>query len=139
MSPLYKKIVILCKLKYMSKSFSYQELDLEGFQTLEVIAEAIKFNEWMYQTIAPYCNGQILEIGSGIGNISKLFIDDKKDITLSDIRSNYCDYLQKELRLDQKAIVRNLDLTDIQLDTRFSNYIGQFDTVFALNVVELGD
>jgi len=41
--------------------------DEKGYQTLEVIAKADKFNQWMFETIRPYCRGSILEIGSGIG------------------------------------------------------------------------
>ena len=71
----------------------YKEVDFEGEETLKAIANANKFNAWMYQTIKAYCEGDILEIGSGIGNISKYFIADKKSITLSDIRSQYRDFL----------------------------------------------
>ena len=52
--------------------FSFKEIDEEGMETLKAISEANKFNEWMYERIAPDCSGKILEIGSGIGNISCL-------------------------------------------------------------------
>lgn len=117
-------------------AIEYKEIDPEGFQTLEVIAEADQFNEWMFQTIAPFCNGKILEIGSGIGNISKFFIEEKKDIVLSDIRSNYCDYLARKFVLTDQNLIRNLNLTDPDISSRFGELLGTFDTVFALNVVE---
>ena len=37
-----------------------------GTETLEVISDAGKFNQWMYQTIKPYCGGNVLEVGSGM-------------------------------------------------------------------------
>ena len=114
--------------------FEYKEIDKEGWETLDAIAEADKFNEWMYRTIKPYCSGNILEIGSGIGNISKFFIDNKADITLSDIRPVYCDVLKK--KFPEALDVIEMDLTHPAFDTEYSRLIGKYDTVFALNVVE---
>lgn len=117
-------------------TIEYREIDPEGFQTLAVIAEAGRFNQWMYNTIAPFCQGKILEIGSGIGNISNFFIKENRNIVLSDIRSNYCDYLERKFGLTNETLVRNLNLTDPQIEERFGELLGTFDTVFALNVVE---
>ena len=60
-----------------------KEIDLEGLETLNVIEKANKFNKWMYDTIKPHCKGKILEIGSGIGNISEYFIKDNQNIVLN--------------------------------------------------------
>ena len=62
-----------------------KKIDLEGLVILNVIEKADHFNHWMYKTISPNCNGKILEIGSGIGNISKFFIDDKKEIVYNSV------------------------------------------------------
>src|SRR4029078_10792589 len=118
--------------------FEYKEIDPEGWETLDVIAEADKFNEWMYQTIRPFCSGKILEIGSGIGNISQFFVDANADITLSDIRIAYCNELKK--KFPEARDVLQLDLTHPTFDTEYSAHLQQYDTVFALNVVEhIGD
>ncbi|ESU24180.1 putative methyltransferase [Flavobacterium enshiense DK69] len=109
-----------------------KEIDLEGLTTLTVIEKADRFNNWMYETIAPYCNGKILEIGSGIGNISQFFIKNNKDITLSDLRDNYCDILKKKFPND----VIKVDLAHPNFDEEYKNLLETFDTVFALNVVE---
>lgn len=114
--------------------FSFKEIDAEGLQTLDVIADAHNFNKWMYETIRPYCNGSILEIGSGTGNISQFFINDNADITVSDIRSNYCDVLRAKF-LNVKGVIQ-LDLTHSNFDLEYGKYLGQFNSLFALNVVE---
>ena len=111
---------------------SIKEIDHEGMEILSVIENANHFNEWMYNTIKPYCNGKILEIGSGIGNISTYFVRDKKEITLTDLRANYCDILKKKF----SSIVINLDLVHPNFDLEYKDILGTFDTVFALNVVE---
>jgi 2-polyprenyl-3-methyl-5-hydroxy-6-metoxy-1,4-benzoquinol methylase len=115
--------------------FSYKEIDQEGLETLDVIAGADKFNRWMYDTIAPFCNGRILEIGSGIGNISQFFVERQADIVLSDIRDNYCEALSSKLS-SRGIAVHNIDLVAPDFDQRYAALLGTFDSVFALNVVE---
>ncbi|MEM6263584.1 MAG: class I SAM-dependent methyltransferase, partial [Bacteroidota bacterium] len=68
----------------MEREFAFKEYDLEGMQTLESMAHAPRLNEWMYQTISKNLKGKILEIGSGIGNISEQFLKDKRQLLMSD-------------------------------------------------------
>jgi 16S rRNA A1518/A1519 N6-dimethyltransferase RsmA/KsgA/DIM1 with predicted DNA glycosylase/AP lyase activity len=75
--------------------------DEKGYQTLEVIAKADKLNQWIFETIRPYCHGNILEIGSGIGNISRFFIQNGYSITLSDTDEYYIDQLKKTFKGNQ--------------------------------------
>jgi 16S rRNA A1518/A1519 N6-dimethyltransferase RsmA/KsgA/DIM1 with predicted DNA glycosylase/AP lyase activity len=49
----------------------------------------------MFETIRPYCQGHVLEIGSGIGNISQFFLQAGYSITLSDTDKFYVDQLKK--------------------------------------------
>lgn len=113
--------------------FNFKEIDAEGHQTLDVISKADKLNRWMYDTISPYCSGNILEIGSGIGNISQFFITENANIALTDIRESYCDILRKKFSGNRVLL---LDLVDNEFDTKYADLLGTFDTVFALNVVE---
>lgn len=115
--------------------FSFKEIDEEGMETLKAISEANQFNEWMYQRIAPHCKGKILEIGSGIGNISEFFIRDNAKIYLSDLRDNYLSFLKKNFATKASGIIK-MDIVDPNFNELYKNDIGTFDTVFALNVVE---
>jgi len=121
----------------MEDKFLFPELDKVGESTLDSISSADKFNQWMFETILPYSKGEILEIGSGIGNISKLFLKSNFNITLSDIRSSYCSTLLDKFK-DEKSFkgVEQMDLTDSKFDEKFQSNFSNFDTVFALNVVE---
>lgn len=111
--------------------------DPTGKATLEVVSSADRFNRWMYQTIKPFCSGRILEIGSGIGNISRFFIEDHQQIMLSDIREDYCRNLFRDFGKSPGVLgIEVLDLIDPGFDTRFSGHFGKFDTVIALNVLE---
>jgi 2-polyprenyl-3-methyl-5-hydroxy-6-metoxy-1,4-benzoquinol methylase len=119
------------------KDIEFQEEDKEGHSTLETIAKADKFNQWMFRTILPHCSGKILEIGSGIGNISRYFLESGWHITLSDIRKNYCDSLMQQFE-HKKTLdgVLQINLTDQDFEMKYERLRNSFDTIFALNVVE---
>src|SRR5688572_26925112 len=117
--------------------FDFKEIDDEGLETLQVIAEAVKFNEWMYSSISKYCAGNILEIGSGIGNVSEIFLNNNHDLTVSDIRANYRSYLASKFpKLASEGKVIDLDLVHPDFKKQYASILNSFDTVFALNVVE---
>ncbi len=118
-------------------SFKFPENDIEGLETLDSISNARLFNQWMYETIKPFCKGKILEIGSGIGNISQHFIEDDYDIMLSDIRLTYYQLLKERFfpGSNQKSVIR-LDIVDERFDEKFADYFNTFDSIFALNVLE---
>ncbi len=108
-----------------------------GTDTLEVISAADNFNHWMYQAIQPHCKGKILEIGSGIGNISQFFVKDGADITLSDFDSSYFPRLKEKFGNNRNLKgIHQIDLSVKNPKQRYPDLIGKFDTVFALNVVE---
>lgn len=121
----------------INQSFAFREIDQEGLATLDAIAEAHRFNRWMYETIKPWCKGDILEVGSGIGNISNCFLEDGFTISLSDLRQNYLDHLHESFHQHPglKA-THHLDLVHPDFNQAYASLLGSFDTVFALNVVE---
>jgi len=114
-------------------SFEYTEEDKKGEEILEAISAAGAFNRWMFNTIQPYCHGRILEIGSGVGNISAYFINANQDISLSDIRVGYRETLKKTF---PKQSVYDVDIVDPEFELHQKSLLGTFDTCFALNVVE---
>lgn len=115
--------------------FNFPEIDEIGIETLDAISFAPRFNKWMYETIKKHCSGNILEVGSGIGNISHHFINDNYSIELSDIRDNYLDIL-KDNYGGQVADIFKMDLTDPEFNRKFEHKFDSYDTVFALNVIE---
>lgn len=117
----------------IEQKFQFKEIDQEGLENLSAIESATVFNEWMFDTIAPFCIGKILEIGSGIGNISTFFIQNNADITLSDIRENYCIKLRDKF---PNQNVLQINITDLDFDIKMASEFGKYDSIFALNVVE---
>ncbi len=111
--------------------------DIYGYSTLASISGADKFNRWMYETIKPFCNGRILEIGGGIGNISQCFLNDGGELVVTELQDEYCSIIRKRFKNEQnlKDVIA-MDIIDPEFDTKFSHLFRSFDTVFALNVVE---
>lgn len=114
--------------------------DETGFETLDNIALANRLNHWMFNVISADLKGEILEIGSGIGNISEFVIHKNYRIALSDLRIEYCNFLQKKYSKKENVTgVYQLDITDPEFDKKYADLFGKFDTVFALNIVEHTD
>ncbi len=121
----------------MKKEFGYKELDTEGEQILDVIEGAKNFNAWMYSIVHPHLSGNILEVGSGTGNISEQVIKARHRICLSDIRENYCERLRQKFACNAAVTgVFNLDLVHDSFDEVYKDHLERYDAIFALNVVE---
>ena len=118
-----------------SRHFQFKEHDAEGLETLQAIKEADAFNRWMYEQIASFIESPVLEIGSGIGNISKCCLNEGHSLVMTDIRTEYIDFLKENFSEQQQNIVR-LDLVDEDFDEKHKSRFGKFKTVFALNVIE---
>jgi len=111
--------------------------DPAGLHTLEVIAKADRFNRWMYDQFKNQLKGEILEIGSGIGNISKFVIEEDRSVTLSDYNEEYCEVLKKKF-FENKNVreVVSIDLLDPDFEIKYFAYKERFDSIFLLNVIE---
>ncbi len=115
--------------------------DPTGYSTLLNINAADRFNEWMCDEVEPYMNGRILEIGSGIGNISSTLLKRGVSLYLSDYSREYHEFLRHNFagKPGIKGIF-NIDLAGGDFASRHADLLESFDTIFALNVIEhIGD
>lgn len=108
-----------------------------GKETLESFSKTKRFNKWQYESVSKFLKGDILEIGSGIGNISTLLLANNNSVTLSDLRNCYCDTLRNKFKSEPnlKSIIR-IDLSEPDFDKKYSHLLDSFDTIVALNVIE---
>jgi 2-polyprenyl-3-methyl-5-hydroxy-6-metoxy-1,4-benzoquinol methylase len=117
--------------------FTFKDVDHEGEQVLDAMSLAPRFNRWMFQTIRPYCASPVLEVGSGIGNISEYLLRAGLEAHLSDVRPHYCARLRDAFgRRSNCNGVSQLDLVHPDFACAHAAMLGKFATVFALNVVE---
>ncbi len=111
--------------------------DEVGFSTLMNISDADKLNNWMFESIYPFVKGNVLEIGSGIGNISSMFVNRQMPLSLSDYSDEYCQFLKNKFNsVPYIKDVFKIDLVDKDFESTHAHILGTFDTIFALNVVE---
>lgn len=111
--------------------------DPTGAETLAIISRATQFNGWMYQTIKPWLRGRVLEIGSGIGNISDFVVRDGYTVTLSDYNPAYCSRLRSRYASHRNVEdIFPIDLQDPDFYTSYQHLKQRYDTIFLLNVIE---
>ena len=101
------------------------------------VAQAAKFNQWMFETIRPFVNGSVLEVGSGIGNISEFFLEHKFNITLSDYDDIYISQLESRFsKYSNLEGILKIDLQHPEFASYYTSLKNKFDTVILLNVLE---
>lgn len=121
----------------MNEDYDLKYSDQHGYETLETISKADQFNKWMFDTIRPFIKGNILEIGSGIGNISAYLLKSFERVALSDFDETYCHALKQLFHKNKNlAGIFCINLVDENFDDSFSHLFGSYDTVIALNVIE---
>ena len=109
--------------------------DVAGAETLEIMAAAPRYNAWQYERIAPYLGKRVLEVGSGIGNISgHIVAHDRELVVLTDTDEWYRERLRSRFEGRPEVAVASLTLPDDEAPLRFASH--DLDTVVALNVVE---
>ncbi len=106
--------------------------DVYGSHILARLSRAPRFNLWMAEAIRHYCGNRILEIGSGVGNLTRRLIPRIKYVA-SDINPLYLQTL-KALTSDRPYVeTAYCDVTDI---SSFPRDEAGYDTVICLNVIE---
>jgi glycosyltransferase involved in cell wall biosynthesis/phospholipid N-methyltransferase len=106
--------------------------DEYGSQILARLSRAPRFNAWMADTIRPFCGNSVLEIGSGVGNLTAKLIPRRKYV-VSDINPLYMQTLSR-LRADRPYLeTAYCDVSDLD---SFPRAQGPYDTVICLNVIE---
>lgn len=100
---------------------------------LDALEQAPRFNQWMYDMIAPYLGERLVELGSGRGNISRL-LRGHGHILLTDYQNNYLDELNERWGHLPTVKVAKLNLSRMQDFSAIQEY--KPDTVVCLNVLE---
>lgn len=105
--------------------------DAVGAATLERLAIANRFNRWMYERISPWIGASVLEIGSGIGNLSQFFAD-RDRVVLTDTEPAYRTYLENRFPDRSRVSVVPLTLPDVPAELAAN----PVQSVVCLNVLE---
>src|SRR5439155_27348601 len=102
-----------------------------GAANLERLAAAPRYNRWMFDRLRRWVGAHVLEIGSGIGNLSD-FLLDRERVVLTHTEPYYL------ARLREKYAGRaNVDIARLYLPTVDGALAdGRLDTILCLNVLE---
>jgi glycosyltransferase involved in cell wall biosynthesis len=104
-----------------------------GPDILHVLSKAPRFNRWMGDTIRPYLGERVLEIGAGIGNLTRVLIPRIKCYVAADIDGEHLARLATRFQHRHNLHVRHCDLAN---PADFSDFAASMDTVVCLNVLE---
>lgn len=109
----------------------YRE-DEYGSRILARLSRAPRFNAWMADVIRPFCRDRVLEIGAGVGNLTRQLVP-RWRFAVSDVNPLYLQTLETLRHGRPYLSVHRTDVTDA---ASFPTIDGGFDTVVCLNVVE---
>jgi glycosyltransferase involved in cell wall biosynthesis len=104
-----------------------------GPEILDTLSGAPRFNKWMADTLAPFVGQRVLEIGAGIGNLTRHLARRRERYIATDIDHEALARLRARLQHRPNLEVRSCDLTR---DLDFDGLTGTVDTIICLNVVE---
>jgi SAM-dependent methyltransferase len=104
-----------------------------GAKILDSLAGTQRFNKWMADTVRPWLGTRVLELGSGIGNMTQHLARGRKSYMASDIDAEHMARLRVRFRGRPNLEIRKCDLCD---SADFEPLLGVFDSVVCLNVVE---
>jgi 2-polyprenyl-3-methyl-5-hydroxy-6-metoxy-1,4-benzoquinol methylase len=110
--------------------------DYAGHENLELVSQSNRFISWIYGEILPVLQGDVLEVGSGLGVLSEKIISDLPcaKITLTDASLNYVRLLQEKFSNANNISIHGLDL-NCKTDYERTGY-EKFDSIVAINVLE---
>jgi len=100
----------------------------ELFTSAEQMQKATNYNQWTFEQIEKYVNGDVLEVGCGVGSFTKLITEKSKFDSLYciDISAPAIEHISKKDFKDNVRI-ECIDLINVE---------GQFDFILCMNVME---
>jgi glycosyltransferase involved in cell wall biosynthesis len=105
-----------------------------GLRTLRIMEGAGDYNEWLFEQCRPYIGKRVLEMGSGVGNITK-FLVDRERVIATDIIPFYLEELKRMFHGMPNVAVEKLDLTDGDTAERIRKQYRP-NAVLSMNVLE---
>jgi glycosyltransferase involved in cell wall biosynthesis len=104
-----------------------------GAGMLDALSHTPRFNRWMADTIRPWVGTRVLEIGAGMGNLSRHLAPRRQLYIATDIDAEHLARLRVRFQLRPNVSLMRCDLA---APADFVALAGQADTVICLNVLE---
>ncbi len=123
-------VTIICVMEGKAVNMKPQKMSLD---TLEKLTEARNYNQWIYKLCAPYLGRRVLEIGSGIGNMTGFFLKHGSRVLATDMDSQRLGKIRA-----QWPEWKELDTAAWDINEAAPEKIRKFkpDTIVCINVLE---
>ena len=112
--------------------FVTDDSEASGYTTLERMGRLSRYNQWIWESIAPWVGQRVLEVGAGVGNMTRVMYG-RGLIVATDVDVRYLHILQNRFLRIPSIRVEHLDLGT---DDMFALKHYEFDSVVCLNVLE---
>jgi glycosyltransferase involved in cell wall biosynthesis len=126
-------LVAMLRLCFTRNLYRDSCLGADGLSnTLVELTGVPRFNRWMADAIRPYLGDRVLEIGAGLGSLTRSFLP-RHLYTASDVNTDYLEQLR------WFGVGRpNFDACEVDVADAndFYDLLGRYDTVVCLNVLE---
>ncbi len=99
---------------------------------LEIMTAAGNYREWIYSQFSPYIGQRIIEVGSGMGNFTRLLLGKELVVALDDYEP-CIHYLKKQFALNENVVIVKGDISSSKMLG-----LGTYnpDTIICTNVLE---
>ena len=104
-----------------------------GAEILDALSVAPRFNRWMAETIKPYVGQRVLEIGAGMGNLTRHLMRRREHYVATDIDLEHLVRLRNRLQHHTRL---EISVCNLARSEDFDRFAGAMDTLICLNVLE---
>jgi glycosyltransferase involved in cell wall biosynthesis len=104
-----------------------------GAEILDAFSVAPRFNQWMADAIRPFLGRRVLEIGAGMGNLTRPLSLGRDRYVASDVDSRHLARLKSTLKHRSNIEIHSGDVSQSE---SFEEFHGSMESVVCLNVME---
>ena len=122
----------LLALGAMLRFWAIDDLYAGRYQGAPAISGAPSFGRWLGDVIRPFGGRSVLEIGAGIGNLTRTLLP-RDRYTASDVDPRHLDTLRGQL---ETRPYLNVEQVDVAEPEDFFTLLESYDTVLCLNLLE---
>jgi SAM-dependent methyltransferase len=100
--------------------------------TLDIFVDTPNINRWIFERLAPWCGKRVLEVGSGIGNLTRLMLE-RELVVATDVDPTFVERLRGDFSAHANVAVESLNLESVPVEALRRHRV---DSILCVNVLE---